>query len=40
VKKVGWTENEERDRDRDVLGKKKGVLGSQNDNYLETKFEC
>ena len=40
MKKVGCIENEEeRDRDRVVLGREKGVLGSENDNYLGTNFE-
>jgi hypothetical protein len=26
-------------RERDVLVREKGVLGSENDNYLGTKFE-
>jgi hypothetical protein len=28
-----------RDRDRAVLGREKGVLGSENDNYLGEKYE-
>ena len=41
MKKVGCAENEEeRDRDRDVLGEEKGVSESENDIYLWTKFEC
>jgi hypothetical protein len=36
---MGCTGNKERDKDRAVMGREKGVLGSENDKYLGTKFE-
>jgi hypothetical protein len=40
VKRVGCSENEERDRGRAILVREKDVLESENDNYLGTNFEC
>jgi hypothetical protein len=32
---LNWIEiNKERDRDKDVLGREKGALGSENDKYF------
>jgi hypothetical protein len=41
MKKVKQQKNEEgRDINRDLLEIEKCVFGSENDNYLVTKFEC